>query len=155
MTHALLPTEDHWLEQLEELHHHFSRLTPEVVRALEYAHGEYTLEDVWRAIATQKAQLWYGNTSFIVTEIVETPQLRIMHFFLAAGNLDELEAMYPLIEEYAAFKGCVRLTMAGRPGWERSFLTREHGWSPQHVIFAKELSDGESSGDPGSGDGGR
>ena len=152
MTSVLLPDTD-WIEQLEELHAHFSRLTEQVQRGLEYAHGEYTLEDVWQAIATQKAQLWYGNTSVIVTEIVETPQLRSMHFFLAAGNLDEIQAMYPLIEQYAALENCSRLTMAGRPGWERSFLTREHGWKPQHTVFAKELDDGQGSGD--TGDSGR
>jgi len=151
MTSALLPTKDYTLEQLEEVHYHFSRLTDQIERGLEYAHGEYNIEDVWQAIATEKAQFWYGNTSVIVTEIVETPQLRSMHFFLAAGNLDEIEAMYPLIEEYAALRKCVRLTMAGRPGWERSFLTRNEGWKPQHTVFAKELNDGEGSGDSSGG----
>ena len=145
MTTALLPDQ---VSQLEDLYFHFDRLKDQIKRGLEYAHGEYTLDDVWQAIATEKAQLWYGNTSVIVTEIVETPQLRSMHFFLAAGNLDEIEAMYPLIEEYAALEKCVRLTMAGRPGWERTFLTRSQGWEPMHMVFAKELDDGQGSSGP-------
>lgn len=84
-------------------------------------------------------QYWPGVQSAVVTEIIEYPQFRTLHFFLAGGNRAELEAMYPHIEAWGRSKGCSRATMLGRKGWERTFLTQKEGWSQTLVAYEKQL----------------
>ena len=93
-------------------------------------------------IVNEKAQLWYGVDSIIITEIEQTPQLKVMHFFLAGGNLEELEVMYPLVVEWGINIGCDRAVLVGRKGWDRSFLKRD-GWELTHHVFIKECSNGK------------
>jgi hypothetical protein len=98
----------------------------------------HTLADVQKAIDEGRAIFWPGVNSAIITEIIEYPQQRTLHFWLAGGNLAELEAMYPLIEAWGREQGCTAATTVGRPGWERTFLKRE-GWTPRAVFMMKEL----------------
>lgn len=85
-------------------------------------------------------QFWPGPHSVILTEIVVAPRRKMLNFFLAGGNLPELEAMYPAVEAWGMTMGCTSAMMTGRPGWARSFL-REQGWHPSKlVIFEKPLS---------------
>lgn len=126
-------------EQYEELKHEFTRLQRHVEAALIFAGGSHTRQDVWDMVAKEKAQLWFGPDSIIVTEIQTTPRMKILHFWLAGGSLGELERMYPLIEEWGVAMGCTQATLTGRKGWERTFLQRL-GWTYAHTTFAKELS---------------
>jgi len=51
----------------------------------------------------------------------------------------ELEAMVPGVVEWGREQGCTLARMAGRRGWERSFLT-DTGWAKtQHIIMEKPL----------------
>ena len=120
----------------------FDRLREHVAAALEYEHGTHTVEDVWDQIEAGHAQLWYGPNSVIITQIEETPQRRILRFWLAGGYLEELEPMYIHLEAWGRDIGCDMAVIVGRKGWERTFLKRE-GWAPTHTVFTKELDDGE------------
>lgn len=111
-------------------------LTP----ALALAGGTHTLDDVAEAVAEGRMQFWPGATSAIVTQIEQTPRVRILHVFLAGGTLAELEAMMPPIEAWGRAHGCTRATLFGRQGWSRSFL-REHGWTTPAVMMMKSWED--------------
>lgn len=126
-------------EIYESLRREFTRLQDHIEAALLFAGGTHTKEDVWHMISDEHAQLWHGNSSVIVTQIEDAPRAKILHFWLAGGDLHELEVMYPLIEEWGEALGCTRATLTGRKGWERTFL-RDLGWSYAHTTFAKELS---------------
>ncbi|MDE2022306.1 MAG: hypothetical protein KGI71_05355 [Patescibacteria group bacterium] len=91
--------------------------------ALAYAEYSHTFEDIVALVASGTAQAWPGPASIIVTEIVDHPRRRLLHFFLAAGSLTELEAMTPLILAWGKSQGCAAATLIGRKGWARSFLT--------------------------------
>jgi hypothetical protein len=107
--------------------------------ALEYADGSHSFQDICDAVAAGKMQFWPGPASAVITEILESPRQRSLNFFLAGGNLAELEMMTPTILEWGRRQGCIRATFYGRPGWERTFLTRT-GWAPARmVVFEKEL----------------
>lgn len=106
--------------------------------ALGYARGSHTFEDVVAAVARGEMQFWPGAASAIVTEIVRYPQHTTLNFFLAGGNLAELEAMTPPILAWAKAKGCATAVLSGRKGWERTFLTRD-GWAPVLTVFEREL----------------
>lgn len=111
---------------------------PFLQKALDLAGNTHTLEDVGAMIEAGRLQWWPGVTSAIITEIIEYPQQKALHFFLAGGNLAELEVMYPAVEEWGRQQGCTAASTSGRPGWERTFLKRE-GWKARTVVMTKEL----------------
>jgi hypothetical protein len=111
---------------------------PFLEKALSLAGDTHSFEDVRKGIEEDKLQFWPGINSAIITEIIEYPQKRTLHCFLAGGNLAELEVMYPMVEAWGREKGCVFASTYGRPGWERTFLKRE-GWTPRTVVMTKEL----------------
>jgi len=107
-------------------------------RALEYAGGSHTRADIAAAVATGTMQRWDGEHSTIVTEIRETPQQRILLFFLAGGEMTELRGMARGIEDWGRAIHCVKAQLIGRRGWERSPL-RMDGWLPTNILMEKSL----------------
>ena len=110
-----------------------------IVDALEYSAGTHTFDDIAAGVMNNRYQLWPGNSSAVVTEVIVYPQLKNLHYFLAGGNLDELKQMRPQIESWGKSVGCTRVTLAGRKGWERTFL-KDEGYEPQWFILSKELT---------------
>jgi hypothetical protein len=106
--------------------------------ALEYAGGTHTFNDIAAAVLSDRFQIWPSNNAVVVTEIVVYPQLKDLHYFLAGGNLDELKAMRPIIEAWGKEVGCTRVSLAGRKGWERTFL-KDEGYKPNWFVLSKEL----------------
>ena len=119
------------LKEFERLRHH-------VAAALEYSGGTHKVEDIAEGIRREQFQLWPGRNSVVVTEIIVYPQLKDLHFFLAGGDLDELRMMRPIIESWGKEIGCSRVSLAGRKGWERTFLKGE-GYEPKWFILCKDL----------------
>ena len=68
------------------------------------------------------------------------PGCRVMHVWLAAGELKELDRMRAGIEALSRGQGFRRLTAspeARRGGWTR--IAAAAGWAPAWTIYAKEL----------------
>ena len=120
----------------EELN--FDRYASILQDALEYTDGTHTLADVREGIDVDRLQFWPGVHSAVVTEVAQYPHQRHLHFFLAAGRLPELEAMFPVIREWGRSQGCTRATLVGRAGWTRSFL-RGLGWRPTAVVMEADI----------------
>lgn len=110
----------------------------QIEAALAFSGGTHSMDDVADAVEAGRMQFWAGPNSAIVTEILTTPQKKMLNFFLAGGDLSELEAMYPEVERWGAKQGCTAAVFTGRKGWERTFLARK-GWTPRLVVFEKEL----------------
>lgn len=123
----------------------WERLAPLIESALPYGLGSHTLADVEAAVREGSMQFWPGEQAVMLTEIHDFPQKRACHVFLAAaekgvGNV----ALPPLVEQverWAVKQGCVEMTLAGRPGWERSFI-RPLGYAPTHILMTKRLANG-------------
>ncbi len=111
--------------------------------ALQYADGTHTLEDIRQGIAEDRFQLWTGEKSAIVTEILTYPRKKAVNFFLIGGDLDELKLMEPVICEWAKHKGCDRSIGIGRKGLMRVFA--DAGYQPRWQYIAKELAVGGSN----------
>jgi hypothetical protein len=109
-----------------------------VAAALEYSGGTHKIEDIAEGISRGQFQLWAGRDSAVVTEIIVYPQLKDLHYFLAGGDLDELRMMRPIIESWGKEIGCSRVSLAGRKGWERTFL-KDEGYEPRWFILCKDL----------------
>ena len=116
----------------------FWRLRKHIEAALEYSAGTHTIDDVADGILEGKFQCWEGKESIIITEIVVYPRLKDLHFFLAGGDLDEISLMEPLITAWGKSLGCTRVSLAGRKGWQKSFL-KERGYEPKWSVLSKEL----------------
>lgn len=109
--------------------------------ALAYAGNSHSFDDVAEMVADGRAQFWPGPSSAVVTEVIPYPNYTAINFWLAGGNLAELEQMTPVILEWAKReRGCTRAGFTGRRGWERTFLARE-GWQPKLVVFEKALDE--------------
>lgn len=110
-----------------------------IARAVEYAGGSHMLADIESAVARGDCQEWLGERSAIITEIKQTPQQKILLFWLAAGEMDELRAMAGPICEWGRSIGCHKAQLIGRRGWERSPIARFDGWKFVSIVMEKEL----------------
>lgn len=111
----------------------------QIEAALSYADATHCYEDVAEMVAAGHAQFWPGPASCIVTELVSFPRKRVLNVFLAGGTLPELEAMIPIVLDWAKDQGCVAASFTGRRGWARTFVERM-GWHPSPMVtFTKPL----------------
>jgi hypothetical protein len=99
---------------------HFKKSEQFLLSALEY---DYTrdLQDVADEIANESMQLWPSENAALVTQVQNYPKCRVLHVYLAGGDMQELIALIPHIERFAQDVGCQKMTLAGRKGWERIF----------------------------------
>ena len=117
----------------------WARCRPWLVAALERAGGTHDIDDVARLIAQGRAHFWPGRRCAVVTEFYDYPRLKACNLWLLGGDLRELLAMRPAIEDWARGQGCTRMLGGGpRRGWER--LMKPHGYRPGWIIYGKELS---------------
>lgn len=116
----------------------FRRLQPHIEAALEYSQGTHTADDVLEQISTGELQLWPGQDSVVITQIITYPRKKVLHIFLAGGNQKELKEMDPYVVQWAKDQGCTALTFTGRLGWARSEM-RDIGFELTHVMMSKEI----------------
>lgn len=133
MTAPALPL---WMQE-------FSRCRPWIEAALaSSAIKTVTIEEVAGRIARGELQLHPGKESCIVTGIDSYPSgIRTLSVYAAGGRLDELAEMLPGVEAWGRSLGCTHVFVRGRPGWQRSFLTRERGYALDQITLWKALSD--------------
>lgn len=105
--------------------------------ALEYSGGTHSYEDVFHGVLEGRYQLWPGRDACAVTEIVVYPMKKVLHVFLAGGNMDNIVDMQKSAEEWGKNQGCSAMTIAGRKGWSR--VLASHGYKEQFVTLAKEI----------------
>lgn len=114
---------------------HFDRLRPHVEAAL--SEGFYTVDDVIKALAENRAQFWPGKDSVIITEIQDYPNEKVIQVWVAGGDMAEIIAMAPGIESWGRLNGCSSVLVEGRQGWNR--VLKDHGYSPFSYMTRKVL----------------
>ena len=105
--------------------------------ALAYSGGTHKFDDVKRMIYEGKLQIWPAPRGCAVTEVVEYPQKRVLHIFLAAGDLEQFDDMLESAVAWAKSAGCVGITLSGRFGWQR--VLKKHGFKPIQVVMEKPI----------------
>lgn len=108
-----------------------------LVDALERGGSTHDLDDVLEQIRTGEAQLWEADDAVIVTEIHDAPRKRVVHFWLATGELDAVIALSRRVLDWAADQGCTQATLAGRRGWEK--VLAAEGWAPTLTLMSREV----------------
>lgn len=106
--------------------------------ALELA-GTHRPEDVAEGVACGRFQSWGDGDTVMVTEVLDTPLRRTIHFFLAEGEMAVLRAMTPAILNWARDRGCTHASLVGRKGWTRVAWMRESGWTEEGVMMGRTL----------------
>lgn len=124
------------MTDLEWATREFERVWPFLEPAVERTGGAYDKACVWKAIESQKAQLWPGIKSAVVTEVISYPTgLKSLTQWLAGGDLDELIKIEKVLEKFARKQGCVRVEIIGRKGWKRAL----DGYRETGIVLAKDL----------------
>lgn len=108
---------------------------PMLEKALAYQ-KEHSIEDVADAIDRGDAQLWCGDKSVLVTEMLKYPRRKVCRIWLASGEKDELVyRMLPDVETWAASRGCAAVEVVGRKGWLRLL----DGYTQPATVLSKEI----------------
>ena len=113
----------------------WQRNRADLLEALARAGGTHDEGDVLAGILGGSLQLWAGERSAIVTELIAYPRLTALRLFLAGGDLEELAAMERELAGRAQRAGIGRLEIGGRAGWERALP----GYRRLCVCLVKEI----------------
>lgn len=124
-------------EETARLQAAFDRHERRMEAAMIYCPGTHNYDDLFALCLGGRLTLWDLPESFMITEMIDYPRARHFHIFLAGGDLKELVDMHDDVISMARALGCSRLSLAGRPGWERAL--KAHGWNPYLVTVAKEI----------------
>lgn len=105
--------------------------------ALDESPKTHTLTDVFAMVTRGEAQFWPFERSAMVSLIWDEPQAKTLHQWLVGGDMDDLMSHNDDAERWARTRGCTRMLVAGRRGWER--VMRPFGFEFVGVVLAKEL----------------
>jgi hypothetical protein len=105
--------------------------------ALPYTGGTHTIEDLERDILSGRMALIPRERSAFMVELIVYPRLKALHIFLAGGDLTELKAFDPHMDEIARSLGCSRVTIAGRKGFARAL--KDLGFREKWTVLAKDI----------------
>lgn len=103
--------------------------------ALSYSGGTHTFEDVVDGVTSGRMQLWPAERGCAVTEIVVYPKKRVLHVFLAGGEMETIVSMIDSATEWGKAQGCTSMTISGRRGWER--VLGRHGYKPVMTVLER------------------
>jgi len=104
--------------------------------ALEYSGGTHIFEDIVEAVLAGRMQLWSGERGCAVTEIISYPRKKVIHVFLAAGEMEQIIDFEESALEFGRINGCQTMTLAGRKGWTK--ILDKRGWKESFVVMSKE-----------------
>lgn len=87
--------------------------------------GLYSVEDVRRFVEEGAWTLWVATrgqqvTAFGMCEVVQFPQRRVMVIHVSGGDLEDHNAMWPVIKTDAKALGCDAVISDPRRGWFRA-----------------------------------
>lgn len=105
--------------------------------ALEYSGGTHTFQDVIDGVQSGRMQLWPADRGVAITEIIVYPRKRVLHVFLAGGEMDQLTDMIDAAADWGRSQGCTSLTMSGRLGWQR--VLSKFGWKPVMMVMERQI----------------
>jgi len=105
--------------------------------ALEYGGGTHYYEDIAEGVTSGVLQLWPAERGCWVTEVTQYPRKKVLHVFLAAGELDQIIDMHESVVQWAKTQGCQSLTLSGRKGWTKAL--EDLDWKPKMVFMEKGI----------------
>lgn len=113
------------------------RCKPWIESALERSGGTHIFADIVQAVVEGKMQFWPAPRGCAVTEIVSYPQKKVLHIFLAAGEMDQIIDMDDSAVEFAKANGCTGMSIAGRRGWAK--VLKDKGYKETFTVLGKDI----------------
>ncbi len=110
---------------------------PLIETALAYADHSHSFDHIVAMVLTNKLKLYPLDNSFILMEIVQSPNWGSYHCFLAGGVLSELVAAQRQIAEDGHKLGAKKLTFTGRRGFGKALASV--GWKETHIHMSYPL----------------
>ena len=105
--------------------------------ALAYSGGTHSFQDIVDGVISGRMQLWAGDSGCAVTEISVYPKKKVLHVFLAAGDMSQIIDFQDSAIQFPKMNGCDSMTIAGRSGWKR--VLDKHDWHVQFVVLEREI----------------
>jgi hypothetical protein len=114
------------LDRLQGLVGLLKHWRPQIEEALHHGKDAHTFDTVVEMILSNRLHFFAYPDCFVIMEIVEYPNYKVFHCFLAGGKMEAIiQAQQPL-GEVGKIMGCRYLSVSGRKGWERQLA--DIGW---------------------------
>ena len=114
---------------------HWAKVKDLLNQAMEYSDGLSSIDDVKDMLDENRGDLWVGEKSAIVTQLLQVRDKKALLYYLAGGDLIELKEMTKHIEGLAKEAGCSKVLINGRAGWGKAL----GGYKERTRVFEKEL----------------
>lgn len=98
----------------------------EINEALARAQHSHSFDDVVRMTMAGKLAMFTYPDAFMLMEVVDYPQFKVWHCFLAGGNRDAITATESQHGAIALAMDCKYIGFSGRKGWDHEASKR--GW---------------------------
>lgn len=112
------------------------RCRPWIEAALDHSRT-HDFGDIVRGCFAGEYQLWPAPKGCLVTEIATFPKRKLLHVFIAGGDMDEVLAIADAAMEWGRAQGCEAMTMNGRMGWQR--VLGKRGWESSFVTMERAI----------------
>jgi metal-responsive CopG/Arc/MetJ family transcriptional regulator len=106
-------------------------------RALDGMGNTHLLKDILAALEDGSMQSFAQGDTWVVTQVIEFPQKRVLEVFLVVGDGADLAALSDTITAFAQFQRCKLIRAYGRPGWLKH--AKPLGWCETSRIFLREI----------------
>lgn len=113
------------------------KFRPDLEAAMSHNGGTHTFDDLTSMVMQGRLRLWVTEKSIALTEVIEYPRQKHYHVFAAGGDLDDIVATIPQIEQAARDAGCCKLTLSGRRGWVKALAPQ--GWTEQFATCVRSI----------------
>jgi|TARA_R100000482_G_scaffold91188_1_gene37485 hypothetical protein len=122
---------------MEDLDKELDRCKPWIEAALDRGGNTHIFEDIVDGVKKGLMQFWPADDACAVTEIICYPRKKVLHIFLAGGNMDTIVDMDESAVHYAKLSGCTGMSVAGRKGWQR--VLDKKGYKPFTFSLGKDI----------------
>ena len=139
----------------EEVLAQWPEIAPLVSSFLAKGEGESTVFDIAQKCISMQYQCWTvrnddGLVCVCITKIDEHTTFKSLHIIGVAGSaMSTWQNFHYLLEGFAKFNNCKRITQWGRKGWSKALdsLSGQHGekYKVIHTVMAMELTTDQES----------
>jgi len=113
-----------------------------LVEALNHSGGSHTFQNIVDAVQNEVMQFWPMEKSCLGTEVINYPNLKTLHIFLAGGDLEEIKSIDSTLEFLCQEIGADYISLSGRRGWIKALA--DIGYELSHVTLAKKVKEKEN-----------
>lgn len=110
---------------------------PQIEVALRHGAQAQSFDDLLMMVMRGTVQFYSFEKSFLVMEIINYPQFKVYHCFLAGGDMRDVFESEARMLPNAKALGCKYLSIAGRKGWTR--MLKPRGWKFVCATMYKEV----------------